>query len=364
MKSFLLWLLPALAVAFQSCTDSDLGGNRAPNTSGDPDWLIPKNEVFDGGPGKDGIPALTSPNMVSAQSVTYLTDDDLVLGYKLGDDVRAYPHDILDWHEIINDEVDGNPIAVIYCPLTGTGTGWERTLKGTVTTFGVSGLLYNTNVIPYDRLTNSNWSQMRMECVNGELKGTKPQPVQLVETTWKTWKEMFPESKVVSLQTGFNRSYGVYPYGFYKTNNDIFLFPYTPKDSRLPNKERVLGVVVEGDAKIYRFDSFDVSLGIVNDNFRGIELVIAGSKENNFLVAFEAKLADGTLAEFSAFTGAPGISAEILTDTEGNTWNIFGEAVSGPRKGEKLKQVTSFIGYWFSWGAFYPEAPIFGMKCC
>jgi len=336
------------------CTDPN-----SPNNSGSPVWSVPKNEVFDGGPGKDGIPALTEPKMIIASEATYLKDADLVIGYKRGSDVRAYPHSILDWHEIINDNVDGHPVALIYCPLTGTATGWERTFDGTVTTFGVSGLLYNTNIIPYDRLTNSNWSQIRLDCVNGNLRGEVAETFHVIETTWLTWRTMFPDTKVVSTQTGYNRNYGFYPYGDYKTNNNKFLFPYTPKDSRLPNKERVLGVVVEGNAKVYRFNSFAGELAVEEDSFKGIDLVVVGSSESNFLFAFERKLIDGTLLSFSAASTTQGISSVVLTDNEGNEWNLFGEAVTGPRTGQKLKPVVQFIAYWFSWGAFYTEPEIF-----
>lgn len=350
-------LVAAGLISLANCSDQNNPNN--PNNPGSTEWSIPSNEVFDGGPGKDGIPALTTPSMVAASQATYLKDGDLVIGYKRGNDIRAYPHAILDWHEIINDEVDGHPISIIYCPLTGTGTGWERTLNGKVTTFGVSGLLYNSNIIPYDRLTNSNWVQMRLDCVNGELRTQRVETFHTVETTWKTWKEMFPQTTVVSSQTGFSRSYGVYPYGSYKTNNSSFLFPYTPVDNRLPNKERVLGVVIDDKAKVYRFASFDGEIIVKEDIFNGTKLVVAGSIKNNFLIAFERRLEDSSELTFSPASFSQGVSPVILADTEGNTWNVFGEAVSGPRKGQKLKPVVSFIGYWFSWGAFYPNPEIF-----
>ena len=324
-------------------------------------WSIPKNEVFDGGPGKDGIPALENPAMITANEATYLAENDLVVGVKMGNDVRAYPHPILDWHEIINDKVGTTDLAVIYCPLTGTATAWGRTFNGTTTTFGVSGLLYNTNVIPYDRATDSHWSQMRLDCVNGLLREEKAETFHSVETTWKTWKKMYPTTKVVSLQTGFARSYGVYPYGDYKTNNNKILFPYSPVDNRLPNKERVLGLVAPGStvlAKAYRFGNFDAPISVKHDNFFGLQIVLAGSTTNNFLVAFESKTQDGSSLTLSAADFSQGATASILQDTEGNTWNIFGEAISGPRTGQKLKPLTGFIGYWFSWASFYPGIEI------
>ena len=198
--------------------------------SSSPEWTLPRNEILDGGPGKDGIPALLDPLLVLAQDATYLTNGDLILGYKMGDEVRAYPHKILDWHEIINDQINGFPFAVTYCPLTGTGIGWERTINRTVTTFGVSGLLYNTNLIPYDRLTDSNWSQIRLDCVNGSAQGILAKTVELVETTWGNWKEMYPQSKVVSDRTGWSRDYQLFPYGNYRTDHSIIFFPISPSN--------------------------------------------------------------------------------------------------------------------------------------
>ncbi len=350
MKTNMIILTSIMILA--ACNDNVPASVRANG-----DWSIPRNEVFDGGPGKDGIPALTNPSMISAAQATYLGDNALVVGYKVGDDVRAYPHPILDWHEIINDVVGGQAMAIIYCPLTGTGTTWDRTLNGTVTTFGVSGLLYNTNVIPYDRLTDSNWSQMRLDCVNGQLLGQKATTFHSVETTWKTWREMFPETKVVSTQTGFSRNYGSFPYGDYRTNNTRFLFPFSPQDNRLPNKERVLGIIIDEAAKAYRFGSFEDGITVLEDSFNGKQLVAVGSKPHNFISVFERRVGNGPLLSFEV--NSTDLSESLIRDNEGNTWNVFGEATSGPRLGQKLNEVTSYIGYWFAWAAFYPNLEIF-----
>ena len=168
----------AFTISTSSCeTDNKPPGGRNNNSNAGGDWLIPQGEVRDGGPGKDGIPALVAPQRVTINDPTnhYLTDDDLVLGFYNEGSVVAYPHAILDWHEIINDRVGGQAIAVTYCPLTGTGIGWGSILNGEETTFGVSGLLYNSNLIPYDRKSGSNWSQIRLECVNGPLIGVDAQ---------------------------------------------------------------------------------------------------------------------------------------------------------------------------------------------
>lgn len=319
------------------------------------DWLIPKEQVFDGGPGRDGIPALNSPEKISVSSATYLEDSDLVLGYFDGISAIAYPVLILDWHEIINDDINNFPLAITYCPLTGTGIGWNRTLNGKATTFGVSGLIYNNNLIPFDRETESNWSQQGLECVNGQLINTKIETFQVVETRWSNWKSMYPDTEVLSLNTGHNRSYGIYPYGDYKTNADNLLFPLAIDDSRLHRKERVHGIIVDGDAKVYRFGSFSAQTSLINDVIDGEEVVVVGNLARNFIVSFYSKLVDGTILNLTAIDE----NNIVLKDDQGNKYDIFGYAVAGPMAGKRLKRTESFIGYWFSWGVFYPGAEIY-----
>ena len=323
---------------------------------GDPvsgEWLVPENEIFDGGPGKDGIPALTNPQFVNPDDNRsgYLSEDDLVLGYVSNGIARAYPHNILDWHEIVNDSYDDLNLAVIYCPLTGTGIGWDREIRGNLTTFGVSGLLYNSNIIPYDRETDSNWSQMLLKSVNGELKGTPAVTFNLFETRWDTWKSMYPETKVLSSETGHSRNYSRYPYGDYKTSNSL-IFPVSNEDDRLQRKERVLGILIEEEAKAYSIGNFDSSISLIHDNFKGEDLVIAGNKDKNFIVAFKREGDDGVSLEFTAVQDNLPV---IMKDSEGTMYDVSGLAVGGPGEGERLRTLTQFMGYWFAWAAFYPE---------
>lgn len=342
-----------LSTSCQDNSNSDLypgGGDNPPAAS----WLIPINEVYDGGPGKDGIPALVNPFFINAAEATYLSDNQLVLGFKGENEVRAYPHSILDYHEIINDDIGNHSIAIVYCPLTGTGIGWDRTINGTKTTFGVSGLLYNTNLIPYDRLTNSNWSQMLLKCVNGELSGNTPSTYNLIETTWGSWKKMYPSTKVVSSNTGYSRNYNVYPYGSYLSNS-LLLFPVSNQDERLPMKERVLGIIISGEAKAYSIENFGTNSSLINDVFEGVELSIIGNKTDNFVLAFNRELS-GTVLNFQIIQDE---LPAIMIDDEGTTWDVFGNAMSGPRAGQKLESITQFMGYWFSWGAFYPNIDVY-----
>lgn len=354
MKTMISILMISTALFFARCTDADMEDN-GPGMPGEEnpggEWLIPENEVRDGGPGKDGIPAINNPSFIKASEVTYLNDNDLVLGFADGDDLRAYPHKILDWHEIINDDTPNHSMAVIYCPLTGTGIGWDREINGMKTTFGVSGLLYNSNIIPYDRATNSNWSQLLLKSVNGNRKGTDAKTFNLLETSWKTWKAMYPNSKIISAKTGYNRSYNTYPYGNYKSNTNL-LFPVSNSDMRLHPKKRMLAIINDGKAAGFTFNEAASGITVQQAGFDNKSYVVASNFEANFMVAFNAVLNDGTKLSFSA---VPNQLPIILEDDEGNNWDVFGRAVSGPREGQKLVPVPQMMGYWFAFAAFYPD---------
>lgn len=342
-KRFIIMLA---GVLFSCSSSNDDSNGNLPGDNTSADWSIPVNEVLDGGPGKDGIPALVSPEFKNQNEITYLKDSDLVIGFKQGSEVRAYPHIILDWHEIVNDNLGEKSVAITYCPLTGTGIGWNRVLNGIETTFGVSGLLYNTNLIPYDRATDSNWSQILNKSVNGELKDVEAELFSLVETTWGTWKSLYPNTRVMSLNTGFSRTYGVSPYGDYNTNNERFLFP-VPKDGRLPLKERVHAVTNGEDSRVYRFNDFTNGNNIIRDNFKGVDYIIVGNQD--FIVSYQLNAQTATL-DFEYVSGEADV---ILVDSENNKWNIFGEAIAGPRLGSKMENAASFMGFWFSIPAFY-----------
>ena len=328
------------------------------DTAGTEDWLVPSNEVRDGGPGKDGIPSIDNPNFSKIAAVDFLDGEDLVILVETMDSVKAYPHPILDWHEIANDELtNGKNLGLTYCPLTGTAIGWNNNVNGQQTTFGVSGLLYNSNLMPYDRATNSTWSQMSHKCVNGPLIGTTIETIQVIEMSFNSLREMYPEALVMNTNTGASRDYQQYPYGDYKTNNTSLIFPVNNTDDRVPSKERVLGVVVNEQVMTYRFDSFNQqAINVVQHAFQGKNLVVVGSQAKNFLVAYESTLSDGTSLTFEAVQGQLPV---VLKDNEGNEWDVFGKAVSGPRTGQALPEVLNYIGYWFSWAAFNASLEIY-----
>jgi hypothetical protein len=350
----ILWLW---SCSGETATISNPTGN--PSTgNGDREWLIPSNEVRDGGPGKDGIPAINNPNFSEVADIDFLDPADLVIVLKKGQEVKAYPHPVLDWHEIVNDAISEDlNLGLTYCPLTGTAIGWDSKLNGKKTTFGVSGLLYNSNLMPYDRMTDSYWSQMSHKCVSGELIGEEAKTFHVVEMSFNTLREVYPEAQVLNTSTGFNRNYQRYPYGDYKTNHSSLIFPVSNTDSRVPSKERVLGVSIEEQVMTYRFKSFEEEvINVKQHDFAGKQLVIIGSKAKNFLTAYESTLPDGTNLVFEAVQNELPI---VMRDNEGNAWDIFGVAIEGPRRGTQLPEVLNYIGYWFSWAAFNEDLSIF-----
>ncbi|MEL6275858.1 MAG: DUF3179 domain-containing protein, partial [Bacteroidota bacterium] len=345
-----------LAIGCSQDNGSNVAVNSNCNFGGD--WLIPIASVFDGGPGCDGIPSIDNPAFIPQSSADFMRSNDLVLAAQMDGETKLYAHPILDWHEIINDRIGNQDMAIVYCPLTGTGIGWDRELaNGENTTFGVSGVLYNNNIVPYDRLTGSNWSQQLLQCVNGELIGERPTTFNLVEMRWEDAQSLFPDALVSSDQTGFNRDYLTYPYGDYRTNNDNLIFPLTNDDDRLPSKDRVLGVIDGTTAKAYQFTDFaEQGWSLIEDELDSRQLVLIGSQSPEIINVFDRVLSDGTVLNFTLLEDA---GAELLQDQEGNIWNLFGTAVSGPRMGQQLVAPTAFIGYWFSWGAFYPDIELY-----
>ena len=321
----------------------------------DEEWLIPRERVVDGGPGRDGIPAIDNPVFLRADREGG-SARKLVVGYRAGSEVKAMPHDILDWHEIVNDTLGGEPVALTYCPLTGSALLWKSSMTARDPTFGVSGLLYNSNLIPYDRETDSHWLQMLVQSVEGTRAGDVPEVLPVVETTLGTWREMYPDSLLLTRQTGYSRDYDDYPYDTYRTDGNL-LFGVEPLDRRMQLKTRVLGVWAGDAARAWRIDDFGPGITVHNDMIGDVPIVVAGSAEKNLAVAFGRTLEDGTVLSFEA-ASAP--LPAIVTDDEGNTWDVFGEALEGTRATERLPLVDSHIAFWFAWGAFHPDSEIAG----
>jgi hypothetical protein len=331
----------------------------------DDDWLIPADEVFDGGPGKDGIPSIDNPRFVSVSEANFIPDNRRVVGIRIDDDIRAYPHQILDWHEIVNDAVGENtlPVAVNFCPLTGTGMAWGRVVEGRETEFGVSGLLWRNNLLLYDRETDSIWSQMQLLSVQGELKGENARVFQVIETRWDVWKEMYPDSDVLSTDTGFSRDYGSFTYGSdFDTNHNRILFPIQNEDDRLQRKVRVHGIINNAPAgnettvKAYPIKEFGIEFRVIEDRIGDTDYVIVGNTEKDISNAFLSVLPNGTALEFTAVQNELPV---VMEDQFGNRYDIFGHAVEGPDEGRKLPEALSYTGYWYAWADMFPGLDIY-----
>lgn len=274
---------------------------------------IPPEEIISGGPPRDGIPAIMNPKFVSARHASFLGPEDRVLGIFWGKEAKAYPILILNWHEIVNDTIDGSLILITYCPLCGTGMAFDPVTNGKKLTFGVSGLLYNSALLLYDHQTESLWSQIRREAVTGRMIGTRLSPFFVSHTTWGEWRREHPETLVLSKETGFLRDYNRDPYSGYE-KSPLIMFSVVNRDGRFHPKEWVLGIELEGVAKAYPFSELRKKAGPLHDLIAGREITIRFNEK-------------GTNAE---------------------AWD---------EKGRPLpSQVSAF---WFAWYAFHPDTLVY-----
>ncbi|MEX0771237.1 MAG: DUF3179 domain-containing protein [Balneolaceae bacterium] len=332
--------------------------NRVPDISDN--WIIPQEEVIDGGPGKDGIPSIDQPDFAPAGEIDYVEEQRLISAVNVGESHKAYPHQVLDWHEIVNDQIEDLSVAMTYCPLTGTGVAWDRQNVE----FGVSGLLFRGNLVPYDRQTQSRYSQMQIRGVNGPMAGTQMEALPVLQTTWETWKSMYPDSKVLTTRnTGRQYNYKSYAYGEgYLEEDSATNFPVRHKDDRLPRKKRVHGIIANrnidenADVRTYVIDRFAPGIQVIEDRISNQEFVVVGSRDKNFAMSYLREFRDGTLLQFEAVQDALPV---VMKDQEGNRWDVFGYAVEGPRKGSRLNPTQSYTGYWFAWVDFFPGLEIF-----
>jgi hypothetical protein len=211
------------------------------------DLKIPLEEIRSGGPPRDGIPSIDEPKFIAPAEADFMKDDDLVLSYTHDGKTRAYPLRILVFHEIVNETLAGKPILVTYCPLCGTAMIFDRKVGGKIRTFGVSGMLYQSDVLMYDREDESLWSQLKMQAVSGPLSGTALTLLPSAHLTWKAWKKKYPDGEVLSTDTGHNRNYGARAYARYFDSPDT-AFPVPAHRDELPKKDWIVGVIADGKA--------------------------------------------------------------------------------------------------------------------
>jgi hypothetical protein len=294
-------------------------------------YIVPPDQIVSGGPPPDGIPSIDNPKFISVQEARkFLTDSDLVIGLNIKGDIRAYPLQILVWHEIVNDIVSGIPVAVTYCPLCFTNQVFNSTIKGQqILQFGTSGKLYNSNLVMYDRTSRSLWSQALGEGIAGKYAGHKLQRIAFDIAYWKDWKQLYPNSKVLSKDTGFNRPYGADPYGDYYSSNQLY-FPITNHDNRLGLKEKVVGLENGGRYKSYKLRQIESSK-VINDELNGKSIALF-SLYPAMVRAYD-RVVDGKALEFQYNNN------KIADKQTGSEWNFEGMAVNGQLKGRHLMRL-------------------------
>jgi hypothetical protein len=296
--------------------------------------IVPLDQIVSGGPPPDGIPSIDNPKFLSVVDASkFLKDSDLVVGLTIKGQTKAYPLLILVWHEIVNDKVGGVPVAVTYCPLCFTAK------------------LYNNNLVMYDRFSGSLWSQALGEGIVGSHAGESLKRIPLDLAYWKDWKQLYPNSMVLSTDTGFTRPYGVDPYGDYYTSDQLF-FPISKVDKRLGLKVMVVGLDNEGQYKAYILPQIESSK-VINDKV-GNKSIVLFSLYPRMVRAYSPIINSQTLNfQYIASTN------KVFDKQTGSEWNFDGLALNGQLKGKQLTRLPFDEGFWFSWAAFHPQTRIY-----
>ena len=319
-------------------------------------WNPLPDAIISGGVPKDGIPAIDNPIWDTAAEGAWLDNDFLVVGVVIDGRAFAYPHKMMDQHEIVNEPTRTTPYTVSFCPLTGSSVVFKATIDGGVKTFGVSGLLMQNNLIMFDRQTDSNWPQLRLQADQGTLINTKLDLIDHTEIEWGAWKDLHPGTLIMNRNSG-GRDPTVYNtifYNGYRVPNNPPLFPMNYNDTRLLPKIRVLGVFAGGGTKAYPMFSFDDGRAIINDQISGEPIAVFGDPDSRMIRAFVSRVNGQTLT--LKLKSSPDLislpNVQFVDDETGSVWDIEGNAVEGSLKGEKMDRATSFIAYWFAWSAF------------
>jgi hypothetical protein len=330
---------------------------------------VPYAEILSGGITKDGIPAIDAPKFVTiTEADEWLQPEEPLIAVVVNDIAKAYPIQILIWHEIVNDTVSSLPLTITFCPLCNTGIAFYREFDGKVLDFGTTGRLRYSNLIMYDRQTETWWQQATGEGIAGEYAGRNLTFLPASMISWEQFRETYPDGLVLSRDTGFNRSYGNNPYtGYDNINSSPFLFrgPDTPDE--LSAMARVLTVESSDKTVAYPYDLLQ-DIYVINDTIGDLNVVvfwedgtasaldnqiIAAGKDVGSANAFDRKLNDQILT----FIWDDG---KFFDEQTGSEWNSLGKAIAGSLSGSELKPVVSINHFWFSWAAFKPETRVFG----
>lgn len=329
---------------------------------------VPLAEMVSGGPPKDGIPAIDRPRFETVpEADKWLEDREPVMTLVIGDDVRAYPLQILIWHEIVNDEVGGTPVAVTFCPLCNTALAFDRRVDGQVLDFGTTGRLRHSDLVMYDRQTESWWQQATGEGIVGRYAGTRLEFIAAPVTSWRDFRRAYPAGRVLSRDTGYDRPYGRNPYQRYDTRRSpIAAFFLGDPDRRLPAMERVVAIDHEAGSVAYAFSLLQ-RRRVINDELGDAPIVVVwapGTASALDARAIRDGRDVGATAVFDRRVDGRQLSFETAGDgrfrdreTE-SVWVLTGRAVEGPLSGQHLIPVPHGNHFWFARAAFRPEAKL------
>ncbi len=329
------------------------------------------DSILSGGPPKDGIPSIDQPEFSTAeQAAEWLSDDEPVVAFYSGEDARAYPLQILIYHEIVNDVVDDKPVTVTFCPLCNASIVFDRNVQGDVLDFGTTGRLRNSDLIMYDRQSETWWQQFTGRGIIGKYNDVKLTQLPSQIVSFDTFRSHFPNGKILTRNTGHSRPYGNNPYrGYDDINSSPFLYD-GPEDKRLPPMERVLSLASDNQASTLIPVSKLEDNPILNISYDSKPVVvIASSKATSALdkgsiassrkvpaaAAFSAQL-NGETLQFELDNG------KLIDKKSGSVWNVFGRAIEGAMKGQQLTQIDSGVHFAFAWLAFEPESSIHEIK--
>jgi hypothetical protein len=325
-------------------------------------------EISSGGPPKDGIPAIDEPRFVGVEEAEeWLEPEEPVILLESAGAARAYPLQIITWHEIVNDRVGGQPVTVTFCPLCNTAIAFEGELDGRELTFGTTGRLRFSNLIMYDRQTESWWQQATGEAIVGELTGAELSTIPAPIVSWEDFRSSHPEGEVLSRETGYNRNYGENPYvGYDDVDSTPFLYDGPETPGELPPMARVITVDAEEEPVAYPYVILQ-ELRAVNDSVDGEPVAVLWERGTASALdesSIDAGRDVGSAAVYSRELNGQTMTfrteGEALVDEQtGSEWNVLGEAVAGELAGERLEPVNSVDHFWFSWAAFRPETRVY-----
>lgn len=304
------------------------------------------NDIVSAGAPRDNIPSIDQPKFESVLTGDiYLKDDGYGIDLEVNGRHRFYPYQLLVWHEIVNDEFNGQPVLVTYCPLCESAVVFDRRVGQETIEFGTSGRLWNNNLVMYDRKTETLWNQILGQGIRGELAGWKLQQIPVQVMTWNSWKKIYPEGEVLTRDTGVERDYTRDPYGDYYQNSKV-MFPLTHKNDRLNVKDRIYGVS-QNDQMAYLRDAV-AEEKVVNDEIGGAPAVLVYNNYTDSVKVFLRQVNNQVLT-FS------NIGQTLIDEQTGSEWNLDGLAVGGDMIGIQLEELPVIPAFWFCWSAVYPN---------